>query len=106
MGAAMKEAQRVVPVPPGEMLEEEFIKPLGLSRAEAARRLGVPANRITQIVKGRRAITPETALRLEALFGWPAAYWLQNQAEYDLEIARTARGRRIRKEVRPLRVSA
>jgi addiction module HigA family antidote len=88
------------------MLEEEFIKPLGLSRAEAARRLGVPANRITQIVKGRRAITPETALRLEALFGWPAAYWLQNQAEYDLEIARTARGRRIRKEVRPLRVSA
>ena len=102
----MKEAQRVVPVPPGEMLEEEFIKPLGLSRAEAARRLGVPANRITQIVKGRRAITPETALRLEALFGWPAAYWLQNQAEYDLEIARTARGRRIRKEVRPLRVSA
>jgi addiction module HigA family antidote len=88
------------------MLEEEFIKPLGLSRAEAARRLGVPANRITQIVKGRRAITPETALRLEALFGWPAAYWLQNQAEYDLEIARTVRGRRIRKEVRPLRVSA
>jgi len=102
----MREGQRVVPVPPGEMLEQEFIKPLGLSRAEAARRLGVPANRITQIVKGRRAITPETALRLEALFGWPAAYWLQNQAEYDLEIARTARGRRIRKEVRPLRVSA
>ena len=102
----MKQGQRVVPVPPGEMLDEEFIKPLGLSRAEVARRLGVPANRITQIVKGRRAISPETAMRLEALFGWPAAYWLQNQAEHDLEIARTARGRRIRKEVQTLRASA
>jgi addiction module HigA family antidote len=88
------------------MLEEEFIKPLGLSRAEVARRLGVPANRITQIVKGRRAISPETALRLEALFGWPAAHWLQNQAEHDLELARKARGGRIRKKVRPLRESA
>ncbi len=88
------------------MLEEEFIKPLGLSRVEVARRLGVPANRISQIVRGRRAISPETALRLEALFGWPAAYWLQNQAEYDLEVARKARGARIRKEVRPLRDSA
>jgi addiction module HigA family antidote len=102
----MREGQRVVPVPPGEMLEEEFIKPLGLSRAEVARRLGVPANRITQIVKGRRAISPETALRLEALFGWPAAYWLQHQAEHDLQVARKARGGRIRKEVRPLRESA
>jgi addiction module HigA family antidote len=102
----MRQGERVVPVPPGEMLEEEFIRPLGLSRAEVARRLGVPANRITQIVKGRRAISPETALRLEALFGWPAAYWLQNQAEHDLEVARKARGGRIRKEVRPLRDSA
>jgi addiction module HigA family antidote len=102
----MKQGQRVVPVPPGEMLDAEFIKPLGLSRAEVARRLGVPANRITQIIKGRRAISPETALRLEALFGWPAAYWMRNQAEYDLEVARQARGGRIRKEVRPLRDSA
>jgi addiction module HigA family antidote len=102
----MKQGQRVVPVLPGEMLEEEFMKPLGLSRAEVARRLGVPANRITQIVRGRRAISPETALRLEALFGWPAAYWMQSQAEYDLELARKARGSRIHKEVRPLRDSA
>ena len=87
-------------VPPGEMLEEEFMKPLRMSRAETARRLGVPANRVTQIVKGQRAITPETALRLEALFGWPAAYWLQNQAEHDLERERRFSGARIRKEVR------
>ncbi|MBI3992158.1 MAG: HigA family addiction module antidote protein [Candidatus Lambdaproteobacteria bacterium] len=99
----MKARSRVVPVPPGEMLEQEFMQPLGLSRAEAARRLGVPPNRITQIIKGRRAITPETALRLEALFGWPAVYWVQHQAEYDLERARRASGARIRKEVRPVR---
>jgi len=102
----MRKGQSVAAVPPGEILEEEFMKPLGLSRAEVARRLGVPANRITQIVKARRSISPDTALRLEALFGWPAAAWLQNQAEFDLEIARKARGRLIRKEVRPLRASA
>jgi addiction module HigA family antidote len=102
----MKTRHPVKPVPPGEMLEEEFMKPLGLSRAELARRLGVPANRVTQILNGRRGITPETALRLEALLGWPAAYWLQNQAEYDLEQERTVRGERIRREVRAMRVSA
>ncbi|MBI4081088.1 MAG: HigA family addiction module antidote protein [Candidatus Lambdaproteobacteria bacterium] len=102
----MKTRRAVAPVAPGVMLEEEFMKPLAMSRAEAARRLGVPANRITQIVKGQRTITPETALRLEALFGWPAAYWLQNQAEYDLQIERKAHGSRIRREVRPARASA
>ena len=70
----MKVQPKVHPVAPGEMLEAEFMAPLNMSRAEAARRLGVPANRITQIIKGQRAITPDTALRLEALFGWPAAY--------------------------------
>ncbi len=102
----MKKQMQVKPVAPGEMLDEEFMKPLGLSRAEAARRMGVPPNRITQIIKGSRAITPETALRLEALFGWPATYWLQNQAEYDLERTRQAEGETIRKEVRPVRESA
>lgn len=92
--------KKVKPVAPGEMLEEEFMKPNGLSRAEVARRLGVPANRITQIIKGQRIITPESALRLEALFGWPAAYWLQNQVEYDLELVRQAKGARIQREVR------
>ena len=96
----------VKPVPPGDMLEAEFMTPLGLSRAETARRLGVPANRITQIIKGTRAITSETALRLEALFGWPAAYWMRHQAEYDLDRARQADGPRIGKEVRPVLESA
>ncbi len=96
----------VKPVAPGEMLAEEFMKSLGMSRAEVARRLRVPANRIPKIIKGQRAITPETALRLEALFGWPAAYWLQNQAEYDLEMARLADGARIRKEIQPIPATA
>jgi addiction module HigA family antidote len=82
------------------MLAQEFLKPLRMSKAELARRLRVPPNRITQIIKGQRAITSETALRLEALFGWPAAHWLQNQAEYDLEKTRKAQGARIRKQVR------
>jgi addiction module HigA family antidote len=102
----MRNTPAVVPVPPGEMLVEEFMKPLRLSRAETARRLGVPANRVTQIIRGTRAITPETALRLEALFGWPAAYWLQNQAEYDLRRERKARGARIRKQVRPVKMNS
>ena len=100
------EQQTVKPVAPGEMLEEEFMKPLGLGRAEVARRMGVPANRITQIIKGQRSISPETALRLEALFGWPVSYWLRNQAEHDLEQTRKAKGARIRKEVRTVRESA
>ena len=102
----MKSEYRVKPVAPGEMLEEEFMKPLGMNRAEVARRLAVPPNRITQIINGRRVITPDTALRLEALFGWSAEYWLQNQAEYDLEQARRAVGPKIRKEVAPMQTPA
>lgn len=102
----MNQRPRVKPVSPGDMLLEEFMKPLDMSRAEAARRLGVPANRITQIIRGRRAITPETALRLEALFGWPADYWMRHQAEYDLELERRNAGARIRREVSRVRVPA
>ncbi len=102
----MKKQMKIKPVAPGEMLEEEFMKPPGLSRAEAARSMGVPPNRITRIVKGSRAITPETALRLEAFFGWPAAYWLRNQAEYELARTRQTEGSKIREEVRPVRESA
>lgn len=102
----MKSRPYIKPVSPGEMLLEEFMKPHGLSRAEMARRLGVPANRVTQILRGQRAITPETALRLEALFGWRADYWMRNQSEYDLEMERRSSGARIRKEVRRVKASA
>ena len=102
----MKARPYIKPVPPGEMLEQEFMRPLGMTRAELARRLGVPANRVTQILRGQRAITPETALRLEALFGWPADYWMRNQAAYDLDRERRIQGQRIRKQVRPVKASA
>ncbi len=102
----MKPTRPSKPIAPGEMLEHEFMKPLGMTRAEVARRLGVPANRITQILRGQRAITPETALRLEALFGWRADYWMRNQSEYDLEMERRRSGTRIRKEVRRVKASA
>ncbi len=82
------------------------MRPWGVSRAGLARRMGVPANRVSQIINGQRAITPETALRLEALFGWPAAYWLRHQAEYSLEQERRSHGKRIRKQVRPIQTSA
>lgn len=96
----MKAGKPAPPIPPREMLEEEFMKPLLMSRAEVGRRLAIPENRVSQIIKGRRAITPDTALRLEALFGRPAAYWLLNQAEYDFEKERRTKGARVRKEVR------
>ncbi|MFI5399438.1 MAG: HigA family addiction module antitoxin [SAR324 cluster bacterium] len=103
---SMKARPYIKPVPPGEMLEEEFMRPLGMTRAELARRLGVPANRVTQILSGQRAITPETALRLEALLGWPADYWMRNQAQYDLDRERRSQGRRIKKQVRAVQSSA
>ena len=87
-------AHKIAPVHPGEMLLEEFMKPLGLSSSELARRLDVPANRVTKLVQGKRAMTADPALRLEAYLGWTAATWLRIQAEYDLEISR----RRVRRK--------
>jgi addiction module HigA family antidote len=81
-------ARKLSPVHPGEMLREEFMQPLGLTVAELARRIGVPPNRISQLVHGKRAMTADTALRLEQYLGWPARIWMQLQAEYDLELSR------------------
>ncbi len=83
-------ARKLAPVHPGEMLREEFMKPLGLTISEVARRLGVPPNRISQLVQRKRAMTADTALRLERYLGWPARMWLEIQAEYDLEVSRRA----------------
>lgn len=80
--------RKLSPVHPGEMLVEEFMKPLGLTISEVARRIGVPPNRISQLAQGKRAMTADTALRLERYLGWPARIWLQIQAEYDLEVSR------------------
>ena len=72
------------PIHPGEMLLEEFVKPLGLTQAELARRLGVSYPRLNEIVKGRRSVTPDTALRLARVLGMSADFWLGLQQDWDL----------------------
>ena len=80
--------ERIGPVTPGEVLRREFMAPLGLSGRALARELGVPSNRITEIVAGERAITAETALLLGERFGTSAEFWLNLQIAHDLEEAR------------------
>ena len=80
----------VPPVSPGEMLEEEFLKPLGLTKYRLAKDIGVPPTRIGEIVSGRRAITADTDLRLCRYFGLSDGWWLRGQAAYDTAIAREA----------------
>lgn len=75
------------PVTPGELLSEEFLKPLGISQYRLAKEIGVPAQRISEIVAGKRAITADTDLRLCRFFGLSNGYWLRAQAAYDTEVA-------------------
>lgn len=75
------------PIHPGEVLLEDFMKPLGLSQYRVAKDIGVPPRRINEIVHAKRAITADTALRLERYFSWPAQVWLNLQARYDREMA-------------------
>jgi addiction module HigA family antidote len=89
------------PVHPGEMLREEFLIPLDLSANRLAMDLRVPVTRISEIVNGRRAISANTALRLERYFGMSADFWLGLQKDFDLQTARQAEGKRIALDVRP-----
>jgi addiction module HigA family antidote len=82
----------VPPVSPGEMLEEEFLKPLGLTKCRLAKDIGVPPQRIGGIVAGKRAITADTDLRLCRYFGLGVGWWLRGQANYDTAITREAMG--------------
>jgi addiction module HigA family antidote len=77
-------------VHPGEVLAEEFLRPLGLSAGALARRIGVPPNRISEIAAGRRSVTGDTALRLAAAFGTSAEFWMNLQQSWELETARDA----------------
>ena len=87
----------VPPVSPGEMLEEEFLKPLALTKYRLAKDIGVPAQRIGEIVAGKRAITADTDLRLCRYFGLSDGWWLRGQANYDTAVARETMVRRWRK---------
>jgi len=80
--------REIPPVHPGEILSEDFLKPMGISQYRLAHAIGVPPRRINEIVHGKRAITADTALRLGAFFGTDAQSWLNLQAHYDMEIAR------------------
>jgi antitoxin HigA-1 len=84
-------AERIGPVTPGEVLRSEFMAPLGLSGRALARELGVPSNRITEIVAGERTVTAETAILLGERFGTSAEFWLNLQTAHDLEEARRRR---------------
>jgi antitoxin HigA-1 len=80
----------LAPVSPGELLAEEFLKPMGISKYRLAKEIGVPAQRIGEIVAGRRSITADTDLRLCRFFGLSNGWWLRAQAAYDTEVAEEA----------------
>jgi addiction module HigA family antidote len=82
-------------VHPGEVVLEEFLKPMGISQNKIAREIGVPPRRINEIVHGKRAITADTALRLSKYFGVAESFWMGLQADYDLEEARKELGRKL-----------
>jgi len=92
---------RDAPIPPGEILREEFMKPLGLSATALARALHVPPNRITMVIKGHRSLTADTALRLARYFGTTPEFWVRLQAEYELRLARNTVAETINREVSP-----
>ena len=88
------------PIHPGEILREDFLKPMALSQSRLARALHVPPRRINEIVLGKRAVTADTALRLSRFFGTTARFWMNLQADYDLRTARHRVADRIAREVR------
>ena len=89
------------PVHAGETLLEDFLKPLGLTASRLAIELMVPVTRMNDIVRGRRAVTADTALRLARYFGTTPQFWMNLQANYELELAQDARGSEIAQRIRP-----
>jgi addiction module HigA family antidote len=97
--------RKIAPVSPGEMLKEEFLLPLGMSQYRLAKEIGVPAQRIGEIIAGRRSITADTDLRLCRFFGLSDGWWLRLQAQYDTHLARSALAEEL-KRITPLRQDA
>ena len=95
-------AATMPPIHPGEILLEEFLKPLGISQYQLAKDISVPPRRINEIVHGKRAVTPDTALRLARFFGTTGQFWLNLQSRYELELERDRLGERLHAEVRVL----
>lgn len=97
--------RRLPPVTPGELLSEEFLTPMGITRYRLAKEIGVPATRIGEIVAGRRSITADTDLRLCRFFGLSEGFWLRAQAAHDTEVAKAALSGELEK-IRPWTESA
>ena len=94
--------KKLSPIHPGEVLLEEFIKPMNLSQNRLAINIGVDTRRINEIVLGKRSVTADTALRLARFFGNSPQFWMGLQAQYDLDVAEDTLGTRLDREVRPL----
>ena len=94
--------KRLTPIHPGEILLEDFMKPLGITQYRLAKDIGVSSIRVSQIIHGQQAITVDTAMRLARYFGTSAAVWLRLQVRYELELAKATLGPRIEREVKVL----
>ena len=92
--------KKIKPVHPGEVLFEEFLKPMEISQNQLGRDLGVSPRRINEIIHGKRSVTADTALRLAVYFGNSATFWMGLQMDYDLEVAEDSISSRIRREVK------
>jgi addiction module HigA family antidote len=101
----MNPTNKMRPIHPGEILREEFLVPLGMSAHALAMELKVPAPRINDIVRERRSITPDTALRLARYFGTTPQFWLNLQTSYDLKVAEREMGTKIEREVQTRQVA-
>ena len=97
--------RKLKPVTPGELLREEFLKPMGISQYRLAKEIGVPAQRIGEIVACKRAITADTDLRLCRFFGLSDGWWLRLQADYDTEVAKASLAKTLAK-IRPWKEAA
>ena len=94
--------RKLPPLHPGRILLEEFLKPLGISQRRLAKDVSVPPRRINEVVRGSRAITADTALRLARFFGTSERFWLNLQTRYDLEVEKDRLGDRLEREIRVL----
>ena len=97
--------KKIAAIHPGEILNEEFLKPMGISQNKLGRDLGVSPRRVNEIVHGKRKVTADTALRLSVYFGNSASFWLGLQMDYDLDIAEDTLSTQIHKEVHQLAVA-
>ncbi len=95
------EAKAMLAATPGGILLREFLEPMGISQAELARRTGIPASRVTEIIKGRRAITAETALALGIFFNMEAQFWINLQSNYDLRRVQFEKEAEFRQRIQP-----